>query len=196
MMEDQQTPVGPSAKRRRASVYDAVAGRVGYESFLQPRQASRYRDTSSTSQAVPPDELLFRRKGAPVRFEEDDIYRANRHLPPDKPLPDSDLLKVVHAYAADFYSKATKDGGAASFRSMDETALLAMGILLEEAAAGCLGSTGDLAFVEGSDTALVDALPREGMYWANGRWHRKVIDNLTARVPVKRSRSRSMKPGV
>lgn len=35
------------------------------------------------------------------------------------------------------------------FVSMDETALLALGILLEEMAEHVLGDTGDLAFVEG-----------------------------------------------
>ena len=35
------------------------------------------------------------------------------------------------------------------FESMDETALLALGILLEEMAEHVLGDTGDLAFVEG-----------------------------------------------
>lgn len=35
------------------------------------------------------------------------------------------------------------------FESMDETALLAMGILLEGMAEHVLGDTGDLAFVEG-----------------------------------------------
>lgn len=35
------------------------------------------------------------------------------------------------------------------FRSMDDTALLAVGILLEEAADEVLGETGDMVFVEG-----------------------------------------------
>ena len=34
---------------------------------------------------------------------------------------------------------------------MDETALLAMGILIEEAAKESLGGTGDLTFTEGED---------------------------------------------
>ena len=39
-------------------------------------------------------------------------------------------------------------------RSMDGTALLAFGILLEEASREVLGKRGDLVFTEGSDTAL------------------------------------------
>ena len=64
-------------------------------------------------------------------------------------LPDSDLLKAIHTYASDYYSRATADGGRGDFHSMDETALLAMAILLEESAKESLGDTGDLAFVEG-----------------------------------------------
>ena len=66
-------------------------------------------------------------------------------------LPDSDLLKAIHAYASDFYSRATANGGLLDFESLDETALLGLGILLEEMAEHVLGDTGDLAFVEGED---------------------------------------------
>lgn len=137
-------------RRHLATVYDAVAGRVGYEGFLGEDAPTKYRDTVSRSNiAIPPEEVLFRRKGAPVRYEEDDIYPADRHLEPHQRLPDSDLLKTIHAYASDFYANATPDGGKHDFQSLDETALLAMGILLEEAAAAALGKTGDLALVEG-----------------------------------------------
>lgn len=136
-------------RRREASLYDAVAGRVGYEGFLGEDPPTKNRDTVSRSNiAVPPEEVLFRRKGAPIRYEEDDIYCADRHLEPHQRLPDSDLLKTIHAYASDFYAHATADGGKSDFKSLDETALLAMGILLEEAAAEALGKTGDLALVE------------------------------------------------
>ena len=100
-------------------------------------------------------------------------------------LPDSNLLKAIHTYASDFYSKALAPPSLAdnnnlneeqqqrrtgkihnhdgvddeetklmpteadiSYHSMDETALIAMGILLEEMANGVIGETGDLAFTE------------------------------------------------
>jgi hypothetical protein len=80
-----------------------------------------------------------------------------------KTLPDSDMLKAIHAYASDFYgamglalrrSKNGKRKGVqremqASFGSMDETALVAFGVLMEESVREALGETGDLAFVEG-----------------------------------------------
>lgn len=85
---------------------------------------------------------------------EDDFYFANEKLPEDANdgkglLPDSDLLKAVHAYSSDFYASTTTEHGKVDWSSMDETALLAIGILLEEAAAEALGETGDMVFVEG-----------------------------------------------
>jgi len=41
--------------------------------------------------------------------------------------------------------------GGVSFYSIDETALLAVGILLEEAAKDVLGERGDMVFVEGEE---------------------------------------------
>lgn len=52
---------------------------------------------------------------------------------------------------------------------MDETAMLAFGILLEEASAEALGKTGDLAYVEEDDDEMdTNRLPRN-VYWQNGR---------------------------
>ncbi|KAL9034464.1 MAG: hypothetical protein Q9214_007031, partial [Letrouitia sp. 1 TL-2023] len=131
------------------TVYDAVAGRVSSSGFIpKVLKTSRYRDTlSSSTLPIPPEEVLFRQRNAPERFQEDDIYWANEDLV--QPLPDSDLLKAIHTYASDFYNLATTTKGLADFSSMDETALIACGILLEEFAVHVLGATGDLAFVEG-----------------------------------------------
>lgn len=95
--------------------------------------------------------MLFRRKGAPIRYEEDDFYWADRHLTDNQKLPESDLLKAIHAYASDFYARAVKGRGMVDFESLDETALLAVGVLMEEMAGEVLGETGDMAFVEGED---------------------------------------------
>ena len=48
------------------------------------------------------------------------------------------------------------------FESLDETALLAVGILMEEMAGDVLGETGDMAFVEGEDVGFQGA--DEGVY--------------------------------
>lgn len=157
----------PGKARRWAKVYDAVAGssrfplvilfnltsigRVNSNGFIkQTPYSSKYRDTaSSTFEPARPDEVLFRKVSAPTRYEETDFYYANESLPSDKPLPSSDLLVAIHAYAADFYRHATRNRGRLDHESMNETALIAMGILMEEMAKESLGETGDLVLVEG-----------------------------------------------
>jgi len=176
-------------RRKQATLYDAVAGRIGYEGFLGEDAPSKYRDTVSRSNVpIPPEEVLFRRKGAPIRYEEDDIYPADRHLGPQQRLPDSDLLKTVHAYASDFYANATSDGGKRDFKSLDETALLAMGILLEEAAAEALGKTGDLALVEDAheQEEALNTTARPGI-----RGNNALKKSVVERPPSVQSRSRS-----
>jgi hypothetical protein len=162
-----------TSKSRQATVYDAVAGtyisanldlfpfmqaltvqvgRISAAGFI-PKQLviSSTRDTASSStSAVPPEAVLFRRKSAPTRYEELDIYFANeRDLRTE--LPESELLKALHCYTSDFYSHATADAGTGDYRSLDETALIALGILMEETARDTLGQTGDLVFTEGQE---------------------------------------------
>lgn len=114
---------------------------------------SSTRDTTSSSlSAVAPEAVLFRSKNAPTRYAESDMYFANERASPKMiELPDSDLLKSLHTYASDFYARATPEGGESDWRSMDETALIGLGILMEEAAREILGETGDLTFTEGEE---------------------------------------------
>lgn len=139
----------PKRKYRETTVYDAVAGRACYRGLIckTPLIASTRDTNSSSTTQVPPEEVLFRNRGAPQRYEETDFYWANEKLPRQgAELPDSDLLKAVHAYASIFYGRR---GGKADFRSLDETALMAVGVLLEEWADGLLGRGGEGVFVEG-----------------------------------------------
>lgn len=57
------------------------------------------------------------------------------------------------------------------WKSMDETALLAMGILLEEATREVLGETGDLVFTEGEEQ---DGTKRK-MVWNGETWVESVL---------------------
>ncbi|KAL4922355.1 hypothetical protein BDW62DRAFT_172380 [Aspergillus aurantiobrunneus] len=145
-------------RKRRANLYDAVAGRVNSHGFIPAKSyASKYRDTaSSSSRPLPPEEVLFRRKGMPVRYEETDRYFAHESLPPDRPLPSSELLESIHAYTADYYDQAFRANGRANHYSMDGKSLMFMGVLLEELAKESLGDTGDLALVEGDDLPTDD----------------------------------------
>lgn len=131
--------------------------------------------------------MLFRRKRAPTRYAESDIYWANEDLggdgggDGDAELPSSGLLVSVHRYASLFYEHVRLKGGSwgvwagrsreegggvgrrggviaaergnkrsVDERSMEESALLAFGILLEEAGREVLGRGGEKVFVEGS----------------------------------------------
>lgn len=140
--KESKRPKKRHARNREGTLYDAVAGRLGAQGFIA--------DKNTKYLPLRPDEVLFSRKGAPIRYEEDDMYFQNRHLPEPSPLPDSDLLKAVHTYASDFYGSGHLGDTSEDFQSLDETALIAIGILLEESAKKALGKTGDLAFVEGS----------------------------------------------
>jgi len=158
------------ARGRAANVFDAVAGRVTLNGALGDSEdaitrsrrrlsvtSSRY---SSRNPKLAPEEALFKRKNAPARYAEYDIYWANEDLPDGghRHLPDSDLLRSVHGYASRFYEAAAARLGPRSVvgtrvideRSMDETALLAFGILLEEAGRDTLGKRGDVVFTEAS----------------------------------------------
>jgi len=94
---------------------------------------------------------LFRLKSATDDQFQEQIYFANDKIPPNQPLPDSDLLKAIHTYTSDYYASATTNRGLGDWHSMDGTALIALGILLEESAREALGETGDMVFVEGEE---------------------------------------------
>lgn len=164
---DQEQPHISASKRRHATVYDVVAGKVSYsqgprsEETLPLPTNPKIIKYSTKEIPLAPDEVLFRRKDAPERYLEHDIYYAHeRDLPRggQDVLPESDLLKAIHSYASSFYSSKSRDRHSVgdmnvASRSMDETALLAFGILLEEAGKEVLGRRGDLVFTEGADDA-------------------------------------------
>jgi len=112
-----------------------------------------------------------------MRYAETDPYFASGQLGSAQSLPDSDLLKHLHAYASDFYRSATTSRGKRDWRSMDETALLALGILIEETAAEQLGETGDLALVEGEDDDGANGSTQSSLSFWNGQsWMRSVLN--------------------
>lgn len=145
-------------KLKRPSVYDAVAGRISASGYISKSDYIPHtRDTaSSTRTPLPPENVLFRSKNAPTRFAEYDIYFENERNDVSD-LPDSDLLKALHAYTADFYSKTTSNQGITDWKSLDGTALIALGILTEELVKDIIGETGDLALTEGQNFNSVKA---------------------------------------
>ncbi|GAB7337592.1 hypothetical protein MBLNU457_g2899t1 [Dothideomycetes sp. NU457] len=171
--ESEGVTAGSRSPRRAATVFDAVAGRVGYEALLKDEKTTKDGNKYQQGQAVRPEEVLFRRQGAPPRYHENDPYFANDQLGPTQKLPDSDMLKHLHTYASDFYRSATPSRGRRDWRSMDETALLALGILLEETAAQSLGATGDLALLESEVPETHSSRPA---FWDGHQWIRSVLE--------------------
>lgn len=141
----------------------ATPGRVSHK-FSKDGATSGSRKTASGQHhlgdpVLAPEEVLFSRKRAPQRYAEKDLYFANDSLPDAgrNILPESDMVKAIHGYASHFYEALGRrcageprgDIGRVNERSMDETAILAFGILFEEAARAALGKDGDLVFTEG-----------------------------------------------
>lgn len=179
---------------RRATVYDAVAGKVGNRGRLRSAE-------ELISKPLAPEEALYETRytpaDAPLRYEEDDEYfavdpsfpfvdapagaygrdeqsrgeehgrfprkrrkvmrEASRGAETEQPqetevdalFPDSDLLKAIHRYAAEYYARTLPPAEQRlSNQSLDETALLALGTLLEQAVVRCLGENGELELVE------------------------------------------------
>lgn len=128
---------------------------------------------SSRDARLAPEEVLFQRKGAPQRYQEKDVYFAHEDLPAEGRgiLPDSDTLTATHNYVSQFFEVAghgyrvlgQERNPRPAERSMDETALLAFGMLFEEASRDALGRNGDLVFTEASteaETPEVDGAAR------------------------------------
>ena len=108
-------------------------------------------DVKSSKQPLRPDEVLFKQSNAPPRYEETDYYQAHTRLPAGQQLPDGELLSAIHAYISKLYSRIGDDDDPDVWKCMDETALIALGILMEETAREALGATGDFAFLEAAD---------------------------------------------
>jgi hypothetical protein len=110
------------------------------------------------NQPLRPDEVLFKKANAPTRYEETDYYFAHRSLPESQKLPDGELLGGLHAYVSKLYSRTQEPGFQQTWKCMDETALIALGILIEETVSSELGETGDFALVEAARSDEEDAL--------------------------------------
>jgi hypothetical protein len=108
-------------------------------------------DAKASRQPLRPDEVLFKQNNAPIRYEETDYYFAHENLPEEQQLPTGEMLSALHAYIAKLYSRTEGLEMEKVWKCMDETALIAFGILMEETVREELGETGDLAFTEAAD---------------------------------------------
>ena len=124
-------------------------GRVTSRGIIQDTpDASNYRNTALNARVRRPEEVLLRENHPMTLAENGEPYFAHEKLPSDRPLPDSDLLQSIHAYTADLYKHTLGESGRRSHYSMNESALLAVGILVEELAREELGEKDDLLMIE------------------------------------------------
>jgi hypothetical protein len=128
-----------TTKRRNVNVYDAVAGRVGWNGLLTAQQQD-----ARSARPLAPEEILLRSMGHAAIKQDNNEQHPNEE---DLELPQPELLMAAHAYASDYYSATTSNRGQSDLRSLDGSALIAVGILLEEAARELLGENGDMALV-------------------------------------------------
>ncbi|KAI4618404.1 hypothetical protein J4E80_005002 [Alternaria sp. BMP 0032] len=139
-------------RKRRSTVYDAVKRRVARTGLIH-----NISDPKASRKPLRPDEVLFKRKNAPIRYEEDDYYPAHNKLPPDQKLPSGDLATAMKAYVERLWLKTGRRRRFSrklmrrTWRGLNETALIALCILMEETARDALGETGDLAFTEAAE---------------------------------------------
>ncbi|KAI5849988.1 hypothetical protein BZA05DRAFT_65512 [Tricharina praecox] len=156
------TTTSTTSARRQATVYDVVASRVNYAGFIKPRRRAPTHTTRNNTHAHPhshshshshsreqeyrsavarpADEVLSRRLRAPADLSQlqDDGAEGGA--------PDDELLLAVHQYAADFYD--AHGMAEVSCRSLDETALIAIGLLLENTIDDLLGAGGHRVLVD------------------------------------------------
>jgi hypothetical protein len=86
------------------------------------------------------------------------------------PIPPSDLLETMHRYVSRFYDRPDVERKHLHYKSMDGTALLALGILLEETLKHSLGKTGHLAFLAAEDEDEITA----PLGWDGHAWVKKI----------------------
>lgn len=141
--DDSDDQSSPKKAVRWPTLYDAVAGKLGPNGFL-----SNEKLRSSNFLPSGPEDYLLRRTNIPSDVLEKSYASVEQAISSGK-LPDSEILKAVHAYASDFYFSTSRRGqDKVDTRSLDETALIAVGVLLEEAVREALGENGDMVFVE------------------------------------------------
>ncbi|EED16537.1 GAJ protein, putative [Talaromyces stipitatus ATCC 10500] len=164
-------------RRRRITVYDIVAGRVNRQRFISHSYTSRFRRNVSSSRAVrPSNDIVSRLEGDEAL---DDWIDENSL--DGVPLPSSDMLEAIQSYAGHFYANTVDSRRTEHFSSMDGTALIAMGVLLEEMTEELLGQTGDMVLVEREDDSNDDL----GYYASEA----SISSVHTGRVSRKRSAS-------
>lgn len=166
-------------------------GRVNSRGFnTEAPTVASTRDTKSSGlRDLHPEQIIYRRLAQHrdaehmKQYIDEDTYFAHEKLSANHPLPRSDLLESIHAYTSDLYKHQAKKRGKLDHHSMDESALLAIGILTEELAREQLGATGDMVLVEGQSSSEDEGETSDGTYPAISR-RKKRARAMTVDGPI------------
>ncbi|KAK6334630.1 hypothetical protein TWF718_010086 [Orbilia javanica] len=121
----------------KTNVYTASSSRVTISS--RPLSQGHSKPASA-------DEIIFHNPLNPHFKLPDSVRDILEDETVTRDLPDSDLLKSVHRYAAEYFE--AKGWDKVMGRSMDESALLAIGLILEEYCREMVGENGGMVFAE------------------------------------------------
>ena len=129
---------------KNPSIYDLAAGKV--------RQPSRHTSFVGIpiTKPYPPVEYYFDKKRVKTGDEDEDSRLYWRRDVEKHTLPSSELLWTVHRHATKFF----EEKGENHMKFMDESALLAIGVLLEETMKQSLGKDGHRAFLEREESKV------------------------------------------
>lgn len=124
-----------------------ISGRVNNQRLTSRLNKSRWRRNASSIRDIRASNQILSRLDGDKDLEDwiDD------ETPDDVPLPESDIIEAVQSYAGHFYANTTDSRRTEQFSSMDGSALIAVGVLLEELGKELLGETGDMVLVERDD---------------------------------------------
>jgi len=152
---------------------DADIGRLNFEGFIPktPRYPDGRDRPSVRMNPVVPDVLVRHNASAFLKHTD---HLQQDFFNPDPNLPNRGLVMALRAYASNFYARAIPGGGEIDYCSMDTSALLAIGKLLEATVETIIGETGDLAFVEGASFDKRGG-PRR-FYPGVGSWEPRVLE--------------------
>ena len=126
---------------------------AGPQRLIAHSNTSRWRRNAPPTPTVrPSNDILSLLQG--YDDLEDEI---DEELFDDVPLPESDIIEAIQSYAGHFYANTTDRSRTEHFLSMNGSALIAMGVLLEELGTELLGETGDMVLVEREDDDNYDS---------------------------------------
>lgn len=136
-----------TAQHRHTTVYDALEDRIKKHhatGFLYSDAADPIDERPKSRFAAPPDHALAARLNISV----DDVpFPDTRDALDGKTLPKTDVLNAIHGYTSNlFHARAPTEEGRENglMRCMDGSALLALGMFLEELADDLVGKQGHM----------------------------------------------------